>query len=348
MNIILPDRVINVFSVIYRNEDIQEYSKEFVFDFISKTKAYGFSGLLLFEANRSNLDPWIIGQLILHEGLTPFIAINPIYMHPFTAARKVASLTNLFEQRLFINFITGTSSSDLSNLNDSLTHDERYQRLEEYIYVFDQLLKSKVPLNFEGKYYKVKNLLLSAKPNSQLFPRYFIAGSSAMTEKIIGSTGAFKATMGKDLSQLPCLTMGRDLGAAMHFGVLAKPTNAAATKQLQEWTSIDETSQKLFLESMNNTQSRWKQELSTQLQPGDQTFSLVPLKSMKADCPYYVGSYEEVANLIVRIVLNGYSTLMIETPFYEEDLRHIQATLELAESRLRERHFNTIEFNFKL
>ena len=45
------------------------------------------------------------------ERLSPLIAVNPISMHPFTAAKCISSLANLYSRKVFLNMVAGTALS---------------------------------------------------------------------------------------------------------------------------------------------------------------------------------------------------------------------------------------------
>src|SRR6476661_3917184 len=94
------DKTVSVFSVLYREESIQEYSFDDIKKFIKKSEDNGFGGMLLFKSNSGNIDPWVFGQAVLNnsETLSPFIAVNPSYMHPFLAAKKLYSLTTFYRR----------------------------------------------------------------------------------------------------------------------------------------------------------------------------------------------------------------------------------------------------------
>jgi alkanesulfonate monooxygenase len=68
----------------------------------------GYRGILVYTDN-SLVDPWLVSQLILEstETLCPLVAVQPIYMHPYTAAKMVASLAFLHERRIFLNMLAG-------------------------------------------------------------------------------------------------------------------------------------------------------------------------------------------------------------------------------------------------
>ena len=76
------------------------------------------TGMLIFQGNDVFIEPLITAQFLLAETkrLSPFIALNPIYMHPFTAAKMIASLTLLYGRKIYLNLITGTATSYLESM----------------------------------------------------------------------------------------------------------------------------------------------------------------------------------------------------------------------------------------
>src|SRR5207245_7369638 len=57
----------------------------------------GCRGILIYTDN-SMLDPWLIAQLIIQNTRTlcPLVAVQPVYMHPYTVAKTVTSLGYLY------------------------------------------------------------------------------------------------------------------------------------------------------------------------------------------------------------------------------------------------------------
>ena len=74
------------------------------------------------------------------SSLCPLVAIQPIYMHPYTAAKMVASLGFLHERRIYLNMLAGGFKNDLIALNDETPHDDRYVRTVEYTQIMTALL----------------------------------------------------------------------------------------------------------------------------------------------------------------------------------------------------------------
>src|SRR5687768_1959989 len=65
-------------------------------------------GMLIYTDN-SLVDPWLVAQIVLQrtERLRPLVAVQPAYMHPYAAAKMVASLAHLHGRALWLNLVAG-------------------------------------------------------------------------------------------------------------------------------------------------------------------------------------------------------------------------------------------------
>ncbi|MCD2264456.1 LLM class flavin-dependent oxidoreductase [Dietzia aurantiaca] len=120
--------------------------------------------------------------------------------HPYTFARRMSTLDHLTRGRVGWNVVTGYLKSAAQNLgeSDQLTHDERYDRADEYVEVLYKLWEAswdddavvldaesdmfvdptKVhPIRHEGTYFTVPGVHLS-EPSPQRTPVIYQAGAS--------------------------------------------------------------------------------------------------------------------------------------------------------------------------
>ena len=75
-------------------------------------------------------------------------------MHPYTAAKMVASLGFLHDRRIYLNMLAGGFKNDLLALDDDTPHDERYDRTVEYTKIMTwRSFEGQEPVTIEGKYY---------------------------------------------------------------------------------------------------------------------------------------------------------------------------------------------------
>src|SRR5215469_5571421 len=151
----------------------------------------GCTAILVYTDN-SLVDPWLVAQIILQstQKLCPLVAIQPVYMHPYTVAKMIASFAHLYERRVYLNMVAGGFKNDLLALNDTTPHDERYTRLIEYTTIIKLLLASAAPVSFEGKFYKIDNLKMTPPLAPELFPGILMSGSSDAGLAAARSVGA--------------------------------------------------------------------------------------------------------------------------------------------------------------
>ena len=57
------------------------------------SEKYGLTGVLLFNGNDTYLETWVVAEELLRrtKSISPLVAVNPVYMHPFTVAKIIAS-----------------------------------------------------------------------------------------------------------------------------------------------------------------------------------------------------------------------------------------------------------------
>src|SRR6266478_962877 len=139
----------------------------------------GCRGILVYSDN-SLVDPWLVSQVIIEStrSLCPLVAVQPVYMHPYSVAKMAASMGYLYGRRIYLNMVAGGFRGDLLALCDETPNDERYARLSEYTTIIKELLSNGKRYTMNGKYYKVKDLSLKPPLPEQLSPGIFASGSS--------------------------------------------------------------------------------------------------------------------------------------------------------------------------
>src|SRR5260370_21830160 len=138
----------------------------------------GCEGILVFTDN-AQLDPWVVSQVIIEatERLCPLVAIQPVYMHPYSVAKMITSFAHLYGRRIYLNMVAGGFKNDLAALNDLTPHDERYARLVEYTTVIQNLLRTADPGSFASPHYQGTHLQPTPPRSAGPPPRRRLSGS---------------------------------------------------------------------------------------------------------------------------------------------------------------------------
>jgi alkanesulfonate monooxygenase len=317
---------LRVFPAISRNIDSARYIDELM-RAARFSDRNGLAGILLFAGNDTLVEPWSIAQHILANTAecSPLVAVNPVYVHPFTAAKFVSSFALLYHRKIYLNMITGTAASDLHGLGDEqLSHQDRYTRLGEFIHIVRQLLASTRPVNFNGKFYTTNHLQLRPGLPPALMPEFLIAGQSDDAHRVAKQMGCLTMQM-----LPPNLEEGLN-GPGVNFGIFARENRDEARRAAKLFFQDSAEKRELLKYTMENTDSVWKQRLydagkNDELQKNG--YWLLPFLTYQADCPYLVGSYAEIGAKLRQFVQMKVSTIILDIVADEHELDHVGKAL---------------------
>lgn len=287
----------------------------------------GCEGILIYTDN-GLVDPWLVAQVVIEstETLCPLVAVQPVYMHPYSAAKMVASFGYLYGRRVWLNMVAGGFRLDLKALADETAHDQRYERLVEYCAIIKALLAGSQAFTFTGKYYTVHNLKMTPPLRPDLFPGITVSGSSPaglQAARALGATAVkYPRRADDEADDLPADPV--DLG--MRCGVIARNTDEEAWDVALAQFPEDRKGQLTHAVAMRVSDSLWHRQLS-ELGKDDAfeeaTYWLGPFENYKTFCPYLVGSYERVGRELGRYLSIGFKTFIIDIPFSRPELDHI-------------------------
>ena len=297
----------------------------------------GFDGILVYSDNRL-LDPWFVSLEIVGSTSTlmPLVAVQPLYVHPFVAAKSVSSIAYLYGRRVCLNMVAGGFSNDLLALDDETPHDERYERLVEYVLVMKELLSGLGPVTFQGRYYRVKNLKLTPPIPEHLRPEFFVSGSSPAGLEAARSLGA-TAVKYPGPSRHESDVFEERMRCGIRVGIIAREQADEAWAVAQERFPVDRKGQIAHAMAMKISDSAWHRQLSDMGEAsggGPHPYWLTPFENYKTFCPYLVGSYATVAEELERYFRLGYSTMILDVPTSREELDHTRVPIDAAWSRV--------------
>jgi len=301
------------------------------------SEAAGCEGILVYTDN-GLVDPWLVADIIIQrtERLCPLVAVQPVYMHPYSVAKMVASFGFLYGRRLYLNMVAGGFKNDLQALDDPTPHDERYTRLLEYTSLIMELLRSASPVSLAGRYYSVTNLKLSPPLPAKLLPGVFVSGSSAAGVEAGRRLGATAVHYPKPAAEYaPGVTIA-EAESGVRLGIIAREDPEEAWRIAHARFPEDRRGQITHQLAMGISDSVWHKQLSELGKSGysdEHPYWLVPFENYKTFCPYLVGSYERVADELARYVSVGYRTFILDVPASPEELSHIHVAFERASSR---------------
>jgi alkanesulfonate monooxygenase len=321
-----------------RNENSRTYLER-VTQVAQWSDAAGYRGMLVYTDN-GLVDPWLVAQVILQqtEQLSPLVAVQPIYMHPYSAAKMVASLGFLHGRRIYLNIVAGGFKNDLLALGDGTPHDERYERAVEYTLILKALLSGTEPVTFEGRYYRVENLRMTPSLPSELAPGILISGSSEAGARAAEAISATRVKYPQPPGEEALQRVNGSGPAGIRVGIITRPETDEAWDVAHRRFPEDRKGQITHKLAMQVSDSKWHDQLSRlgrHSASEKNHYWLVPFENYKTFCPYLVGSYDRVGAELAHYMELGFSTFILDVPASPDDIQHTAAAFDHASRMLR-------------
>jgi alkanesulfonate monooxygenase len=328
--------VLELFSTCPQSKDIPaEVYRRRVAEVAAWSDRAGYRGILVYTDNQL-VDPWLVAQIVIEstEQLCPLVAVQPVYMHPYTAAKMASSFAHIYGRRIFLNMVAGGFRNDLLALGDKTEHADRYARVVEYTLLVKRLLQGE-RVSFAGRYYNVENLSLTPPLAPELFPGIFVSGSSDSGVAAARAIGATAVKYPKPPNEE--ISISADgAGIGMRVGIIARDNDSQAWTVARARFPEDRKGQITHTLAMKVSDSQWHRQLSelgAEPPSAENPYWLGPFENYKTFCPYLVGSYTTVAIELARYIELGFETFILDIPPNEEELQHAALAFEQASRR---------------
>lgn len=339
---------VRIFSTCAQSKDVaaDSYLRN-ITDVARWSEEAGCEGILVYTDN-GIVDPWLVSQVVIEstERLCPLVAVQPVYMHPYSVAKMVTSLGFLHGRRIYLNMLAGGFKNDLVALGDETPHDERYARTTEYTQIVLDLLRGEAPVTLDGNYYTVTNLRLAPALPAELMPGVLVSGSSPAGRAAAEALGATAVKYPHPPGEEELDDTVGDFG--VRIGIVARDSDAEAWRVALERFPEDRAGKVTHKLAMNVSDSHWHEQLSRRTEGSENGESrspywLGPFQNYKTFCPYLVGDHATVAGLVAHYRALGASTFILDIPPSREELSQIESVFRLAEDQFTERDAAEVE-----
>ncbi len=116
------------------------------------------------------------------ERMRFMVAVRPGLMSPTLLVQQVNTFSALTGGRICLNMVAGHSPDEMHYYGDSQPHDQRYERMEEFLTVCRAFWQSKDPVDFKGRHYVIEQGRLNTRFVSDRDPSTS-SGSSRATSR---------------------------------------------------------------------------------------------------------------------------------------------------------------------
>ncbi len=126
------------------------------------------------------------GLGMMTERIKFMVAVRSGIFSPTVFVQQVNTVSALTNGRICLNVVAGHTPGEQRAYGDFLTHDERYERADEFLTVCRAFWEQSGEVNFEGKHYRIENGKLNTPFVSDERPRpeIFLGGNSPLAEAL--------------------------------------------------------------------------------------------------------------------------------------------------------------------
>jgi alkanesulfonate monooxygenase len=209
--------------------------------FAQHAEAAGLDSVLI-SFSRYEPDPFLVscalGQVV--KKLKFIIAYRSGLMKPTTFVQQMNTASALLEGRVSFNIVAGSSSEEQHGYGDFLSHDERYERAEEFLAVCNAFWAGDEEVNFSGKHYQVEQGRLATPfvaketrliDSDRARPEIYVSGHSERSEQLAYSQGSCwlrVAETPEKLAPIVARARSRGVGVCLRMCLLCRPTREEA------------------------------------------------------------------------------------------------------------------------
>jgi dimethylsulfone monooxygenase len=280
-----------------------------------------------------SLDAWTTAAALaaVTRRLELMVAVRPTFHQPAILAKQAASVDRISNGRLSLNVVSSWWSEEARRYGVHFeTHDDRYARTEEWLRVVDGAWREPA-FRYEGKYYRVDDVVLEPKPVRRPRPVIYAGGESEAAKQLIARDCDAYVMHGdpperigpkvddmrrrREALGLPPMTYG------MAAYAIVRPTEAEARRELERITNVAPGSPgyRNYQDWIANTQ------LESRVSLEDYSVSNRGLRAG------LVGTSEQVADRVRAFAAAGVDLLLLQcSPQLEEMERFAEEVMAVA------------------
>ncbi len=139
----------------------------------------GMGGITNFNEESFETLTWAAALGALTKKSAVFATSHVPSIHPVMLAKQAATIDHVTNGRFCLNVVNGWYKPEIEMFGSKLLeHGDRYDCAEEWLNIIKTLWTSEVPVDFDGKYFKIPQGMMKLKPIQKPYPLIMNAGGS--------------------------------------------------------------------------------------------------------------------------------------------------------------------------
>lgn len=216
----------------------------------------GYGGETDFHGSVLETITWATGLLAHTKRITVFATVHTAFVHPFVAAKQLATADQLGKGRIGLNVVAGWNKPEYDSFGVDLPHEhkERYALAQEWFDYVRAVWDHDGPFEWDGRFFQGKGIYAFPRPYDGQPPIMNAAGSGEGREFAVRNAD-FLFCISIDLDQSKpevaaiqekSRALGRETGAFTLSHVVCRPTRKEAedyyrwySEENADWAAVD-------------------------------------------------------------------------------------------------------------
>lgn len=311
------------------NDEGMQATWDYTRDLAKRSEAWGYDLALIAELNLNDikgveapsLDAWSTAAALaaVTESLELMVAVRPTFHNPALLAKQAANIDQISHGRLTLNVVSSWWKDEATKYGVHFDeHDDRYARTSEWLDVVDGCWQRQ-GFTYKGRYYDVRDNVLSPKPVRKPRPTLYAGGESERAKELIATKcdaylmhGDAPGVVGAKIADMRQRRERAGL-EPMTYGVagyaIVRDSEEEALKEVARITDVQQSARGYA----NFQQFVQGSKLETQLSMEDYSVSNRGLRSG------FVGTPEQVKDRVAEFAAVGVDVLLLQSsPQMEE------------------------------
>lgn len=207
----------------------------------------GYGGASNFNNRTFETFTWAAGLAAVTEQIAVLSTVHAPLVHPLIAAKQAATIDHISGGRFVLNLVCGWFKNEFEMFGaEWREHDRRYEYAAEWLDLTRRLWSAEEPFDFDGAFFKGRDLWSAPKPLQGLDLPVMNAGSSPTGQRFSAENCDMNFVMlrqkdqASDMAQIAGLkaiaeARGRRSSCWIHGYAVVRPTRAEAEQALNRY-----------------------------------------------------------------------------------------------------------------
>jgi alkanesulfonate monooxygenase len=206
---------------------------------------------LLVDFGFAKPDPMLLAAVLgrATKKIKFILAYRSGLFSPTMFVQQVNTLSALIQSRLLLNIVAGYSPEEQRAYGDFLSHDERYERTEEFLAICRSFWECP-EVNYNGKHYRIEKGSLKTPfiAPDRKFPEIIVGGGSAAAQQLAirqGTCWMQLADTPEKMQQGCDAALAHGIEAGVRVCLIVRPTREEALESAQALVTGNDQGKKL-------------------------------------------------------------------------------------------------------